>query len=90
MTTTPVLTGNYTDAQEQVTHLTGVLWGFPFTLAAMFGKHPELRGGKVLEKVKNAVKGRTQRLSTKPPQSQDGECSSGMLPLGGPHPSTGQ
>lgn len=34
---------------EQAAYLTGVLWGFPFTLAAMLGKHPELLGGKVLK-----------------------------------------
>lgn len=35
--------------ERQASYLTGAPWGFPFTLAAMLGKHPELLGGKVLE-----------------------------------------
>lgn len=44
------------------TDLTGALWGFPFTLAAMFGKHPEPRGGKVLKEREK----RSQSLRPRP------------------------
>lgn len=39
--------------EREVTYLTGVLWGFPFTLAAMLGKQPELLGGNVLKESKD-------------------------------------
>lgn len=62
--------------EEQVTDLTGVLWGFPFTLAAMLGKHPELLGGKALEECERqrAEDPTTGRVLQNPlPQPQGGE-----------------
>lgn len=44
------LTENCVHRVGRVAYLTGVLWGFPFTLAARLGKHPEFLGGKVLKK----------------------------------------
>ena len=72
---------------KAATHLTGALWGFPFTLAAMFGKHPELLGGKVLKESGKQIKTRAEDptqegLSQKTPfpdPAQGGKPSLGML-----------
>ena len=41
--------------EREVTHLTGVLGGFPFTLAAMLGKQAELLGGKALQESEESM-----------------------------------